>query len=431
MKTTATRYGIVAGLFLASAPPLFAVDVTFQVNMEIQVTTGNFNPSAHTIEVHGSFDNWGPGIALSASETNANIYKGTANVTAAPGTQVLYKFVINQAGTLVWEVDGVGPGGIQNRAFNVPDSAQTLPDVYFNNQSTPPGAVAVTFQVNVGIQAELGNFNPDAHTVEVHGSFDNWGPGITLAQSAGDANIYVGTMNITGSAGTTIEHKFVINQAGTQVWESNVGPGGPFGNRAFTLAPPSQTLPVVYFNNVTNNPGAGIAVTFQANMALQVARGIFDPATGVVDVRGPFNNWGTPSGLLLTNSAENPWIFAGSLNVSNASPGAAVPYKFNMNGTWETGDDRTFVLASSAQTLPPRFFDDVSNLGSLSITSAVVFEVEITVSWTAGPRVRLQSRSALSSGQWEDVPDTAGQSTKTLLLPIEESGNMFFRLVGP
>jgi hypothetical protein len=431
MKTTATKYAIVAGVFLASAIALSAVDVTFQVNMEIQIATGNFNPSAHTMEVHGSFDNWGPGIPLSATETNANVYKGTASITAAPGTQILYKFVMNQAGTLAWEVDGVGPGGIQNRAFNVPDTAQTLPVVYFNNQSTPPGVVAVTFQVNMRIQAELGNFNPDAHTVEAHGSFDNWGAGITLAQSPGDANVYQGTANITGAAGTTIEHKFVINQAGNQVWESNVGPGGPFGNRTFALAPPSQTLPVVYFNNVTNNPGAGITVTFQANMALQVARGFFDTATGTIDVRGPFNNWGTPSGLVLTNTPENPWIFAGSLNVSNASPGATVPYKFNMSGTWETGDDRTFVLAGSAQTLPPRFFNDVADLGPLSISAAVAFEVEVTVSWTAGTRVRLQSRGQLASGQWEDVPDTVGQGAKIFILPLEDPGNMFFRLVGP
>jgi hypothetical protein len=188
---------------------------------------------------------------------------------------------------------------------------------------------------------------------------------------------------------------------------------------------------VVYFNNVTNNPGAGITVTFQANMALQVARGFFDAATGTVDVRGPFNNWGTPSGLVLTNTPENPWIYAGSLNVSNASPGATVPYKFTMSGTWETGGDRTFVLASSAQTLPPRFFNDVADLGPLLISTAVAFEVEVTVSWTAGTRVRLQSRSQLASGQWEDVPDTVGQGAKTFILPLEDPGDMFFRLVGP
>jgi len=339
--------------------------------------------------------------------------------------------VINQAGTQVWENDGVGPSGAQNRAFDVPATDQTLPDVYFNNLATPPGVVAVTFQLNMGIQTELGNFNPAAHTVEAHGSFDNWGPGFTLTQSAADANIYVGAANINGSAGATIEYKFVINQSGNQVWEGNVGPGGPFGNRVFTLSPPSQTLPLVYFNNTTNNPGAGITVTFQANMAVQIARGPFNQQAGVIDVRGPFNNWGTPSALMLTNTPENPWIYSASINVSNASPGATIPYKFNMNGIWENGTDRTFTLGGSTQTLPPRYFDDISDLGRLAISWTYVFEVQITVSWTGGPRVRLQSRSDLSNGQWEDVPDTEGQSTKSFLLPLEQAGDMFYRLVGP
>ena len=428
MKATAIKYAIL--LFFASALALSAVEVTLQVNMSVQTTTGNFNPSAHAVEVHGSFNGWGTGVTLSASPTEADIYKGIISVSDAPGTQVQYKFVINQSGTQVWENDGVGPNGAQNRAFNVPAADETLPDVYFNNQSSASGVVAVTFQVNMGIQTELGNFNPAAHTVEAHGSFDNWGPGFTLTQSPADANIYQGSVNIAGPAGSTIEYKFVMNQSGSQLWEGNVGPGGPFGNRTLTLSPPSQTLPVVYFNNVTNDPGAGITVTFQANMAVQIAKGTFNPDTGGVDVRGPFNNWGTPSALVLTNSPDNPWIYRASLNVSNASPGATIPHKFNMNGTWENGGDRTFTLADSAQTLPPRYFDDVSDLGPLSISWDYVFEVEITVTWTAGPRIRLQ-RSDLSSPQWEDVPDTAGQNTKSFLLPVDNPGNMFFRLVGP
>jgi len=431
MKSDARKFGIVAGLLLGSAAMLSAADVTFQVNMEVQTATGTFNPSAHTMEVHGSFNGWGAGVALVASPTNANIYKGT--ISASTGTQILYKFVINQSGPLVWENDGVGPNGTQNRAFTVPANDVTIPDVYFNNQSTPPGVVAVTFQINMGVQRELGNFDPATQLVLARGSFDNWGSGINLSQSASDPDVYQGVANITGAGGTTIEHKFVMDQAGTLVWEGNVGPGGPFGNRTFTLSATSpQTLPVVYFNNVTNNPGTGIPVTFQANMAVQIARGVLDPATGRVDVRGPFNNWGTPSGLVLTNSPDNPWIFVGSLNIANAAPGAPIPHKFTLNGNWEAGGDRTFVLADSAQTLPPRYFDDVSNLGPVSLRMQVIFDVEIIVSWTAGPRVRLQQRSDLTNGQWEDVPDTAGQGEKSFILPpFVDAGNMFYRLVGP
>jgi hypothetical protein len=428
------KFGVLGGLFLGSTLIVSAVQITFRVNMEVQTTTGNFNPASHSVEVHGSFDGWGAGITLAVDPTDASIYQGTATVSGTPGAEIQYKFVINQAGTRVWENNGVGPGGAQNRAFNLPETDQTLPVVYFNNQSTPPGVVAVTFQVNMGVQAEIGSFNPAAHTVEAHGSFDNWGAGIVLSQSPVNTNIYQGTANITGSAGMTIEHKFVINQAPMLLWEGNVGPGGPFGNRTFLLAETNQTLPAVYFNNLTNRPGAGIAVTFQANMALQIARGFFDPTTGVVDVRGPFNNWGTPSALVLTNSLSNESIFMGTLNVSNAAPGSTVAYKFNMNGTWETGPDRTFMLASSAQTLPPRYFNDQGDLGPLSISTVVVFdEMEVTLSWTGGPRVRLQSRTNLTTNQWQEVSDTAGQNSKTMTVPFADpdAANGFYRLIGP
>lgn len=430
MKIRCTRISsFVAALFLSSVLAASAVQVTFQVNMDVQTTTGNFNPSAHTVELHGSFDGWGPGITLSVSPTNASVYEGTVDITAAAGSTVQYKYVINQAGPVVWENDGVGPGGAQNRALTVPSSDQTLAVVYFNNQSTPPGVVAVTFQVNMQIQREIGNFDPETHPVEVHGSFDNWSAaGVVLAADPANADIYQGTVNINGAAGTPYEYKFVINKPGGAEWEGNVGPGGPFGNRVLNLAAgSSQTLPLVYFNNVTNNPGAGIAVTFQANMIVQYVRGLFDPATGVVDVRGPFNSWGNPP-YVLTNSPSNPYLFLGTLSVSNASPGNTVAYKFNMNGTWETGDDRGFVLATSSQTLPSRYFDDLSHLGSVSITPGPLPD-EMTVSWTGYPHARLQSATDLANPVWEDVPNTEGQSSTTVFFLDPEM--KFFRVTGP
>jgi hypothetical protein len=429
---TATKLGTWAGLFLGSALMVRAVPVTFQVNMEIQTGLGTFVPGSHTVELHGSFDGWGPGITLSASPENANVYQEIVDLTGAPGSEVQYKYVINQAGTLVWENDGLGPGGAQNRAVTVPAAEQTLPVVYFNNQSTPPGTVPVTFRVNMGIQEQLGNFDPAMHTVEARGSFDNWGAGIMLSANPTNAALYEGTAVITGSAGTVIEHKYVINQAGTLVYEGNVGPGGPFGNRTFVLASSDQTLPIVYFNNLTNNPGAGIPVTFRVNMGVQIARGNFDPTAGTVTLAGPFNNWST-SATTLTNSPTETNVWLGTVNITTASPGGSVPFKFLMNGTWETGDDRTFILASSAQTLPIEYFDRVPDLGPLALNVAFgVFDVQVTVTWTGGPRVRLQSRTNLTDGEWQDVPDSQGQSEMTFVFELDAMpGNKFFRLIGP
>ena len=415
-------------MLFACAFAASAVQVTFQVNMEIQTIIGTFNPTAHTVEIHGAFDGWGPGVTLSQSPTNTAVYAGTVDLTGAAGSEVQYKYVINQGGgTLVWENDGVGPGGANNRAINVPAGEQTLNAVYFNNVSTPPGVVPVTFRLTMEIQKLLGNFDGEIHTAEVRGSFDNWGAGLVLTNTPANPDIYQGTANVTGSAGANFEYKYVINRSGTLEYESNVGPGGPFGNRVFVLSPPSQTLPLVYFNNLTN-VGA-VPVTFQVNMLVQAIRGAFDTSTGVVDVRGPFNNWGTPSGFVLTNTPANPYLFMGTLSVSNTSPGNNVPYKFNMNGSWEGGNDRTFVLAGSSQTLPPRYFDDVGNLGPLAIARAPS-GVEMTVTWTGYPLVRLQSTTTLTNPVWEDVPNTQGASSATIF-SADPGSMLFLRLKGP
>ncbi|HXG46220.1 MAG TPA: hypothetical protein VNO52_01230, partial [Methylomirabilota bacterium] len=364
---------------------------------------------------------------------NANVYEGTVDIAGSAGSQVQYKFVINQAGNLVWEVNGVGPNGAQNRTLNVPASAQTLPIVHFNNQATPPGVTAVTFQVNMSVQQAIGRFDPGAHTVEAHGSFDSWGPGITLAASQADPLVYQGTVNITGSAGALYEYKFVLNQAGTQIWEGSVGPGGPFGNRVLTLGTGTQILPVVFFDNLTNNPGAGIPVTFRVNMAVQVARGLFDVGAGSLAVAGPFNNWQPTS--LLSNSLADPYLYEGTVNISTVSPGGSVPFKFVANGgTWESGVDRTFVLADTAQTLPVEYFDRVNNLGPLvvSLDSPSEGAKVVNVTWSSGPRIRLQTATRPNPAGWQDVPGSEGQGSYSVDLTFEtDVPPMFFRLIGP
>ena len=428
MKIIMSRIWSIAAILLASAGMVSAAPVTFQVNMEVQATLGAFDPAAHTVELRGVFDGWGAGVTLAQSAGNTNVYEGTVDIPGSSG-QVEYKFVLNQAGTLVWE-GNVGAGGAANRSVTLTGSAQTLPVVYFNNQSAPPGVVAVTFQVNMGVQASIGNFDRTAHTVEARGAFDNWGPGITLSPSETDTNIFVGTANVTGSAGMVLEHKFVINQAGTLVYEGNVGPGGPFGNRVFTLAsPPDQLLPVVYFNNLTNVVAA-IPVTFRVNMGVQIARGAFDPGLNNVTLAGPFNNW-SATATQLTNSLAQPYIFEATVDITGVSPGGTVPFKFLNNNTWEAGNDRTFVLASSAQTLPIEYFDRIPDLGRLTVTrNPTPFDVEVRLEWTGAVRIRVQTATSLVTGVWEDVPNTLGASTATLMYD-ETPGPRFFRLIGP
>jgi hypothetical protein len=402
-----------------------AVEVTFRVNMFVQAEASNFIPNFDTVEVHGSFDDWGNGITLEPGQANADIYEGTLDIAGSPGTAVDYKFVIRQNdGLQVWENDGVGPDGAQNRSFELTETPTTLPIVYFNNQSVLPGEVPVTFQVNLAIQVLIGNFDPAAHTVEVHGSFDAWGPGIALTESQSEPGIYLGTVPIFGAHGDPFQYKFVINQAGTLVWEGNVGPGGPTGNRVFNLNELGQTLPPDYFDNLSSDPGAGIPVTFTVSLEVRAALGLANPATDTVVVAGQFNNWSTTESPL-TNSPTNPYVYRGTSSLKSA-PGSSIPYKFVLNGsTWEDGDNRVFVLAAAEQTLPTDYFNRQGDLGT--ITAVFSSDTQFTLNWTAAPAIRLQTAGSLAAN-WQDVPNTLGQSS--ISLPIA-GANAYYRLIGP
>lgn len=186
-------------------------------------------------------------------------------------------------------------------------------------------------------------------------------------------------------------------------------------------------LPVVFFNNVTAVPKV-VPLTFQVNLAAQIAQGNFDPAAGTVSVAGDvINNWSATASVL-TNSATDPNLWLGTLDLTT-SVGSTILYKFVLNegGTWESGDNRSFTVAdTNAQTLPLAFFNRVNDLGRLSI--GPVAGGQATLSWTAGPRIRLQEATDLTPSTWRDVPGTLGQSSTTLSIG---SGKSFFRLVGP
>ena len=291
-------------------------------------------------------------------------------------------------------------------------------------------AVQVTFQINMGIQTTLGNFDPATDFMEVRGSFNAWGAGLTLTNSPGNTSVYKGILdNTTDAPDTVLQYKFVINRtdpntaAATLVWEGNVGVG--MQNRAFTLAATDQTLPALFFNNLSVNPGAGVPVTFRVNMVLPILDGTFAPGTDIVQIRGGFyNNWGP--GLVMTNDTKNTNIYFATFNIKSLAPGATVPHKFTINdGGWEVGADRTFVLANSAQTLPVVYYNRAAPADPGPITVGSVATGKFTVSWNARGGIHLQRTGDVVNGVWQDVPNSDGQGSMDFTVG---AAPVFFRL---
>jgi hypothetical protein len=86
------------------------------------------------------------------------------------------------------------------------------------------------------------------------------------------------------------------------------------------------------------------------------------------------------------------------------------------------------LMSTNEQTLPLVFFNNVNNLGAISITRST--GTQATLTWTAGPLIRLQSAAGVSSASaaWQDVPNTQGSNSAAITLG---PGQKYFRLTAP
>ena len=249
-------------------------------------------------------------------------------------------------------------------------------------------AIQITFGVNMSAQIALGAFNPDSDTVFVAGDpINGWSTTASeLTRDTTDTNIWVGTFDVPGTEGSTMQYKFLMTSPTATTWEGAVGPGGGTGNRSYTLPATDITLPVVYFNNVTNSTSVTSDVTFQVNMSLQIALGNFDRASGTMYLAGEFNSW-SASAFEMTNSVTNPDVWVGVVTLTGAAD-STVSYKFVMNGsTWEGnvglngGQNRVLTLKSGNQVLPVVYF---SNLSEAPTVIPMSFEVDMSAQIALG-----------------------------------------------
>jgi len=238
---------------------------------------------------------------------------------------------------------------------------------------TIASADPVVFNVNLSVQTALGNFNAgNGDTVAVEGVSGTTAD-IAMIESA-SPGIYTATNGFT--AGSWPNYKFVIKPAGggTWIWENN--------NRWFQVPAGGTNLPVAYFNNVTNAPAGPIQLTFTLDMEFAILEGQFNQVSDYVSAYGSFNNWST-TGLLLTNVPGSS-NYVGVLSTTALVTNTAVYYKYALNGsggTWEGNvgpggaQNRTFTVTNSNQVLPLDYWNNLTNLASVSVG----FEVNLAV----------------------------------------------------
>ncbi|MCF6268906.1 MAG: T9SS type A sorting domain-containing protein [Melioribacteraceae bacterium] len=197
-------------------------------------------------------------------------------------------------------------------------------DFWLGQMQEPSVTVPITFEVDMSVQVNKGNFDAATGTVTIAGTMNGWDAGAT-SMSDGDGDlVYSVTLDLT--EGDEHEFKFVKNGDG---WESDP-------NRKYTV-PGSADTYFAYFDDDEGRETKIIAISFQCNMELEIAASRFNPALDTLTARGTATSW-EDDALQLLPSAINPNIYEGTAQYE-AFDGDVVYYKFaytTASGTnWE------------------------------------------------------------------------------------------------
>ncbi len=249
------------GVFRGSGPALpvqkftrntTPVDITFNVNMAVQIESG-FDPATETVYLAGSFNDWSNSANQLTDTDGDKIYSGT--ITAMdPGERVYFKFIRNQDG---WENDPnreyvVGSNGNQYTAF-------------FNNDLGGGLDISLTFDANMELEIAAGRFNPSTDTLSVRGSMNGWGSSDIMTASTLDPNVYSVTIDSKLNVDDLISYKFAYVSSGATTWENDP-------NNEYTVTSDDINAGFIYlsrgFNNATLDDVTGqeVAVTFVVDM---------------------------------------------------------------------------------------------------------------------------------------------------------------------
>ncbi|MCX6170123.1 MAG: T9SS type A sorting domain-containing protein [Ignavibacteriales bacterium] len=308
-------------------------NVTFQVDMSVQIAKTTFDPTKDVIQVRGDFNNWGT-TDMTPISADSKIYRAT--IACAAGT-AKYKYYFKHGTGVtadVWESDQATDS--HNREFAV-TAVATVPVVFFNNEVMPSGASAdVTFKIDMRIPFKQKKLDSVTGKVFVAGDFNGWNT--TANQLTGPAADSTYTALIPINSAQLIHYKFLFNdKSGGTPWEDNFATGS--GNRETWIVDGAQAI-TKFWNDtdpsVTLKDGA---INFTVDMTPMSMMNMFNPAIDTLKIRGAFNGWGDNdrSKSTMFQDPISPNQFFNSIAFVGEKVGQAELYKFKMQLRTEKG----------------------------------------------------------------------------------------------
>ncbi len=196
--------------------------------------------------------------------------------------------------------------------------------------------VDVTFNVDMGVQAYKGLFNPATDAVKIAGNFNGWNNGADVMTDANLDTIY--TITKSFNVGDTLSFKFI---KGTDGWENDP-------NRQYVVPSVNSTYAAWFNNDSSYQILTPINMTFACNMEFEIVSGRFNPATDTLSARGSFNGWS--SDWKMTPSTGDPNVYEVTKTV-NTFAGETFNYKYayitGLGTNWENDPNKTYTVTGS------------------------------------------------------------------------------------
>jgi hypothetical protein len=412
----------------------------------INMDAGGGNGMTHWI---GSWVNGGGGSQLFTYDSATwNGPASLAGYSFAPGTQSIITYTVTKASlgvetgdTILFDAYSSGGGGGDSSvdALSNPEVAITgwggpytsvspVISTYTLSNSALITTQNITFRVDMNFQIEEGNFDPLVDLLEVVPVDNAAFARADMTEIPGEAGVYEVTASTTAPLGGTVNYRFNIVGVEADTPENLT--------RNFAMPSTDTVLPVVYFDDLQGFRD----VTFSVDLSIEIAAGTFNPLTGIVEVRGPFNDW---VGTALAPVGDG--VYSGTVPSIGGLENEAINYKYWATGpTWESIDNRSFNLAlnQDGSPTPAQVLVPTPNFNNATGGRQVTFTVDMTVMEALGrftPGSDSLVKAVGNFNNWDTAgttyqltdPDTNGIYTGTFFLVGSEGSSLQYKFFSP